>query len=92
MGSGELEEVNFLNKESKAYLKKKNSGGGGSVGLGGGGRGFGAEWWCGGIDGWTDEQAQTNLPLQLLRIWGHNNALMYKLCPGQSSIYDHFII
>ena len=27
-----------------------------------------------GIDGWTDEQAQTNLPLQLLRRRGHNNA------------------
>ena len=32
----------------------------------------------GGVDGWSDEQAQTNLPLQLL---GHNNALMDKLCP-----------
>ena len=27
-----------------------------------------------GVDGRTDEQAQTNLPLQLLRSWGHNNA------------------
>ena len=35
--------------------------------LGGGGVG-------GGEDGWTDEQAQTNLPLQLLRSWTHNNA------------------
>ena len=35
----------------------------------------------GGVDGWTDEQAQTNLPLQFLRSWGHNNALMYKLWP-----------
>ena len=26
----------------------------------------------GGVDGRTDEQAQTNL-LQLLRSWGHNN-------------------
>ena len=41
----------------------------------GGGRGMG-----GGEDGWTDEQAQTNLPLQLLRSLGHNNALMYKVC------------
>ena len=24
----------------------------------------------------TDKQARTNLPLQLLRSWGHNNALM----------------
>ena len=31
------------------------------------------------VDGWIVEQAQTNLPLQLLRSWGHNNALMYKL-------------
>ena len=34
-----------------------------------------------GVDEWTDEQAQTNLPLQLLVGWGHNNAFMYKLCP-----------
>ena len=27
-----------------------------------------------GVDERTDEQAQTNLPLQLLRSWGHNNA------------------
>ena len=27
-----------------------------------------------GGDGRADEQAQTNLPLQLLRSWGHNNA------------------
>ena len=47
--------------------KKKNRG----VGVWGAG---------GGVDGWTDEQAQINLPLQLLRSWGHNNALMYKLC------------
>ena len=43
-------------------------------GLGGGGTG-------GGVDGWTVEQAQTNLPLQLLRSWEHDNELMYKLCP-----------
>ena len=30
------------------------------------------------------EQAQTNLPLHLLQSWGHNNALMYKLCPWQA--------
>ena len=28
----------------------------------------------GGVDGSTDERAQTNLPLQLLRSWGQNNA------------------
>ena len=44
-------------------------GGGGGVGVGGG------------VDGWTDEQARSNLPLQLLRSWGHNNALMYEFCP-----------
>ena len=38
----------------------------------------------GGVDGLTAEQAQTSLPLQLLRSWGHNNALMYKLCPWQA--------
>ena len=38
------------------------------IGGGGGGGGWG------GVDGRTDEQAQTNLPLQLLRSWGHNNA------------------
>ena len=41
---------------------------------------------CGGggegeVYGWTAEQAQTDLSLQLLRSWGHNNALMCKLCP-----------
>ena len=30
-------------------------------------------WLGGGVDGRTDEQAQTNLPLQLRRRWGHNN-------------------
>ena len=40
--------------------------------FGGGGGGRGRGW--GGIDGRTDEEAQTNLPLQLLRSWGHYNA------------------
>ena len=35
----------------------------------------------GGVDGWTVEQAQINLSLQLLQRWGHNSALMYQLCP-----------
>ena len=48
----------------------------------GGGRGAVGEGWGGGmVDGWTVEQAQTNLPLQLLRSRGHNNTLMYNLCP-----------
>ena len=34
---------------------------------------WGRGWGWGGLDGWTDEQAQTNLPLQVLRSWGHNN-------------------
>ena len=38
----------------------------------------------GGVDGWTEEQAQTNLPLQRLPSWGLNNVLMYKLCPTQA--------
>ena len=33
---------------------------------------------------WTDEQAQTNLPLQLLPSWGPYKALMCKLCPWQA--------
>ena len=36
---------------------------------GGGGKGLGV-----GIDRQTDEQAQTILPLQVFRSWGHNNA------------------
>ena len=63
--------MNFFHTESKC--KKKNLRGEGGAGWG---RGHGGE-----VDGWTDEQAQTNLPLQLLRSWRHNNALMYKLCP-----------
>ena len=37
----------------------------------------GGEWGGVGVDGRTDEQAQTNLPLQLLRSWGHNNEKSY---------------
>ena len=52
--------------------------------FGGGGGGEGAAEGVGaagrGVDRWTEEQSQTNLPLQLLRSWGHNNALMTKLC------------
>ena len=57
----------FLKKESK--FKKKFFfvlfffGGGGGGGRGG---------WARGVDGRTDGQAQTNLPLQLHRSWGHN--------------------
>ena len=57
--------MEFFHKESKSSFFCW------AVGWGEGGRG---------VDGWTDEQAQTNLPLQLLRSWGYNNALMYKLC------------
>ena len=60
-------------------LRKKIGGGGG------GGQG-------GGVDGLTDEQPKPILPLQLLRKWGHNNALMYKIMSPTSSIYDHYII
>ena len=55
---------------------KKNLGGGVGWKMLEGGR---AGRWEAGVDGWTDEQAQTNLLLQLLRSWGHNNALMDKL-------------
>ena len=61
-------------KESKA---KRNWGGGGAGRFGGVSGGGGRCTWM----DWTDEQAQTNLPLQLLRSWEHNNALMYNLCP-----------
>ena len=46
--------------------------------LGGGGGGPGQGEAGMEVNGWTDKQAQTNLPLQLLRSWGHNNGLMYK--------------
>ena len=64
----------FFTKNPNLKKEKKISGGGegGEVGVSGDG---------GRVDGWTDKQAQTNLPLQLLLSWGHNNALMYKLCP-----------
>ena len=60
--------TNSFHKESKSKKKK-------TFFFRGGG---------GAVNGWTDEQAQTNLPLQLLRSWGHNNALMYKLCHWQA--------
>ena len=60
--------MNFFNYESKFEIIKKKLL---FFGEGGGG----------GVDGRTVEQAQTNLPFQILRCWGHNNALMYKLCP-----------
>ena len=60
----------FFHKEFKSKNFFFFFGGGG--GLGGG---------LGVVDGWTIAKAQTILPLQLLQSWGHNNALMYKLCP-----------
>ena len=67
-GLGTQESVNFFYYESKFKI---------FFFWGGGGR------WGGGVGvvRRTGEQAQTNLLLQLLRSWGHNNALMYKLCP-----------
>ena len=52
---------NFFTKNSKSKTKKILGGEG--VWVGGGGR----------VDGRTDEQAQTSLPLQLLQSWRHNN-------------------
>ena len=73
-----------ITKNPNLKKKKKNfvmvGGGGGGVG-----RLRGEE-----VDGWRDEQAKTNLPLQLLWSWAHNNALMYMSLT--SWIYDHFII
>ena len=65
----------FFTKNSNLKLKKILEGGGG------GGVGERGIVGLGRVDRWTDEQAQTNLPLQFLRSWGRNNALMYKLCP-----------
>ena len=53
--------MNFFYKESKS-----------KIGGGGGGGGRVGKFWVG-VDGRTDKHAQTNLPLQLLRSWGHNN-------------------
>ena len=64
----------LFHKESKSKTKK-NWGGGGErrVGLGEGRRGRGR---------WMDRRTGPNqFALQLLRTWGHNNALMFKLCP-----------
>ena len=72
--------MNFFHKESKSKKIKSFGTCVCVAGAGGGGvevsRGMG-RW----MDRRADEQAQTNLPLQLLRSWGHNNALMCKLCP-----------
>ena len=54
--------MNFFHKESKSKKKMFFF-----FWRGGGGKGPG-------VDGWIDEQAQTNLLLQLFRSWGHNNA------------------
>ena len=53
--------MNFLHEESKSEKKIKGEG---RVGWE---RGSGVR---GGVDEWTDEEARTNLPLQLLRSWG----------------------
>ena len=58
-------------KEFKS--KKSILGGNGTGGEGGGGWGLAV-----GVDEQTDEQIQTNLPLQVLRSWG---IIMCKLCP-----------
>ena len=63
--------MNCFHRESKSIFFFVGGGGGGVGGMG---------WVSGGVDGWTDEQAQSNLPLQLLQSWGHDNALMYKFC------------
>ena len=53
--------------------------------LGGGGGG-------GGVDQQTDEQAQTNLRLQLLRSLGALQCINIQVMALTSSIYDYFII
>ena len=62
--------MNFFTKNPN--LKKiVFLGGGGVCGEGG--------CWEGKMDGQTNKPKPI-CPIQLLRSWGHNNALMYKLC------------
>ena len=68
----------FFHKQSKSKKSCFFGGGGGGVeggGVGGEG-GAGAGRWMN-----RGTQSQTNLPLHCFGSWGHNNALMYKLCP-----------
>ena len=51
-----------------------------------GGRGLGRGKWT----DRTNEQAQTNLPHQLLRSWGAKQGLNVRVMALTSSIYDHF--
>ena len=60
----------FITKNPNQKIKKKFRG----CGAGWGGGGVGGE---GRLNEWTVEQAQTSLPLQLLRSWEHDNAFMY---------------
>ena len=73
VGRGDIGEFFFTKNPNQnrkqQQQKKKHSFSGGWEGAGKG------------VDGWTDEQSQTNLSLQLFRSYGHNNALMFKLCP-----------
>ena len=54
--------MNYFTKNLNLKKKKKKK----KFWKGGGGGGLR-------VVGQTDEQAQTNLPLQLLRSWGHSN-------------------
>ena len=72
MGERGLESVKFLDYGSKFKIKKSfffSFFWGGGLGVGGGVGGLGRSGDVGRISGWTDEQAQTNLPLPLLRSW-----------------------
>ena len=63
----------LFHKESKSKTKKIGGGGGEEGWVGEGRRGRGR---------WMDRRTGPNqFALQLLRTWGHNNALMFKLCP-----------
>ena len=84
-GGAGVGEFFTINPNLKIKNKNKNNywrdGGGGGGWVGGGGMG-------GRKDGWTDEQAQPNLPLQLLQ---SINVQVMQVMSLTSSIYDHFI-
>ena len=74
--------MNFSHVESKSKKTNLNLGVGWGEGAGGG------------VDGWTDEQAQANLLLQL-RSWGAQqciNVQVMQVMSLTSPIYDLFII
>ena len=74
--------MNFFTMNPNLKIKNKNRKIIGGTGAGGGGGMRGRK------DGWTDEQAQPILPLQLLQ---SINVQVMQVISLTSSIYDHFI-